>query len=102
MRGVGVFACAVLGRWPGEGVGRAGIGVKPVGFHLRRSLRDGDIGEFDGPISDGLRGFGPRRRGGGRLEAMAEGGLPVGWAWGIPAPAALPNGNAAGGLGLQC
>ena len=66
MRGVGVFACAVLGRWPAWDGGRARVWVQPEGFHLGRSLRDGDIGEFDGPISDGLRGFGPPVRAAGR------------------------------------
>ena len=53
--------------------------------------------EFEGSIGDGLWGVGPLDR-----DGWAAGvGLAGRWERLIP-PAAVPNGNAAGGLWLQC
>ena len=92
----------VPGGWPARDGGRARVWVQSEGFHLRRSLRDGDMGELDGPIGDRLGGFGPGPDGWAvGVWDDGRGWLAGGLGLGNSAPAALPNGNAAGGLGPE-
>ncbi len=68
----------VLGRWPGEGGGRARVWVKPVGFHCGAPYGMGIWG-FDASISDGPWDVGPwvRMTGQWGIGATVGCGLPV-------------------------